>query len=66
VTAQVEGHSTIASQGLRAQGGTGFIVIDSTLAARGEAVFRRQLPHQPSRAARAAGRRLGKPDGNAA
>ncbi len=30
VTAQVEGHSTIASQGLRAQGGTGFIVIDST------------------------------------
>jgi AraC-like DNA-binding protein len=30
VTAQVEGHSVIASQGLRAQGGTGFIVIDST------------------------------------
>lgn len=30
VTAQVEGHSAIASQGLRAQGGPGFIVIDST------------------------------------
>jgi AraC-like DNA-binding protein len=30
VTAQVEGHSAIASQGLNAQGGAGFIVIDST------------------------------------
>lgn len=30
VTAQVEGHSTIKSQGLHGQGGPGFIVIDST------------------------------------
>ena len=30
VTAQVAGNSVIASQGIRAQGGTGFIVIDST------------------------------------